>query len=173
MRKAFAGDIEFHKLLARRSDVDLVRLLLEFAADNSSQLDEVGCIADLERLGERARVRVATIDSSDLRGQLASISELLYFDEGFHGNRKAYYDPRNSYLNDILERRTGIPISLGIIYLFVAARAGVSMYGVGTPGHFLLGARGEEETFYVDPFAAGEVLTRPEAIELLESILGQ
>jgi regulator of sirC expression with transglutaminase-like and TPR domain len=84
---------------------------------------------------------------------------MLYAKEGFRGNQDDYYDPRNSYLNEVLERRRGIPISLGILYMSVAAGAGLKVYGVGTPGHFMLGAKEGGDTLYVDPFERGELLT--------------
>ncbi len=98
---------------------------------------------------------------------------MLYVVEGFRGNSQAYYDPRNSYLNEVLARRLGIPISLGIIYLAVAERAGLAMYGVGTPGHFVLGSEDAEETLYVDPFSQGTVLDRGQCQALVEQLLGE
>lgn len=175
MPAAFPRDLEFHKLLARRHGIDLARLMLEFAADAYPQLDEVGCLAEIERLGARAATRMAHVPEArqPLRAHLQAISELLYFDEGFHGNRDTYYDPRNSYLNDILERRCGIPISLGIVYLSVAAHAGLTMRGVCTPGHFVLACDEGDETWYVDPFNAGTVLDRAGCTDLVEGVLGQ
>jgi regulator of sirC expression with transglutaminase-like and TPR domain len=185
MSSGFASDIEFNKLLKGRDDIDLVRLMLEFAADAYPNLDETQYLAEIHRLGCRARDRVTRLDPGEgsLRRQLESISELLYAEEGFHGNEGEYYDPRNSYLNEVLSRRCGIPISLGIVYLSVAAEAGVLMYGIGTPGHFVLGASQESsvdgspfepaETLYVDPFTSGAVLNRDACIERVEHMLGQ
>jgi regulator of sirC expression with transglutaminase-like and TPR domain len=175
MSVAFPRDIEFHKLLARRTDIDLVRLMLEFAADAYPRLDEAASLSELERLGRRARdcVGSARSEPGDLHYQLAAVSDMLYSDEGFAGNDENYYDPRNSYLNQVLERRSGIPISLGIVYVCVAGRAGLPVYGVGTPGHFVLGCQQDGETFYIDPYSGGDVLSRAECQCRIESVLGQ
>lgn len=174
MPPPFAGDVQFNKLLARRTDVNLVRLMLEFARDAYPALDAGASLAELDRLGRRAHVLLHRAASpAGLRPRLAALSELLYAEEGFHGNTQSYYDPRNSYLNEVLARRCGIPISLGIVYLAVAGRAGLRMYGVGTPGHFVLGSTVQGETLYVDPFSAGTVLGREACQGRIEGLLGQ
>src|SRR5581483_87040 len=104
-----------------------------------------------------AERRAARADS--LADRLAAISDLLYVEERFRGNRDAYYDPRNSYLNEVLDRRCGIPITLGILYMTVASGAGVLVHGVPTPGHFMLMSdRQEPRQWFIDPFGGGEVL---------------
>jgi regulator of sirC expression with transglutaminase-like and TPR domain len=107
------------------------------------------------------------------RQRLASISRLLYEVEGFHGNREAYYEPQNSYLNEVLARRCGIPISLGILYMAVAARAGVKMFGVNTPGHFVIGCARGSDLWYVDPFSGGDVLDRAACRCRIEQAVGK
>ena len=174
MSSPFAGDIEFHKLLAGQTDVDLPRLMLEFAADAYPQLDESVSLAELDRLGRLAAMDLARLPgNSSLEPRLAAVSRLLYEAQGFHGNDEQYYDPRNSYLNEVLTRRTGIPISLGILYLSVAARAGLRLFGVNTPGHFVLGCRGGGELLFVDPFSSGEVLDRQGCKQRVEEVLGE
>ncbi len=105
--------------------------------------------------------------------RLAAISYVLYEVEGFHGNLDDYYDPRNSYLNEVLSRRTGIPISLGILYQSVAARAGLRLFGVNAPGHFILGCRSGGELLFVDPFSGGDVLDREGCRRRIEKVLGE
>lgn len=186
MSSGFASDVEFNKLLNGRDDIDLVRLMLEFASDAYPKLDETHYLAEIQRLGCRARDRLSRLEPAQdsLYWKLVKISELLYGEEGFHGNEDEYYDPRNSYLNEVLSRRCGIPISLGIVYLAVAKQAGVEMYGIGTPGHFVLGATYETpeyscesfkvfDTLYVDPFAGGEVLNHEACVWRVENMLGQ
>src|SRR5690606_29428211 len=92
----------------------------------------------------------------------------VYVECGFHGNRSDYYDPKNSYLNDVIERRTGIPITLAMVYVAIARRAGVLASGVSFPGHFLVRVDhpAERRMVIVDPFGAGEVLDR-EGVEHL------
>jgi regulator of sirC expression with transglutaminase-like and TPR domain len=172
---SFAGDVEFQKLLAGHADVDLVRLMLEFAADAYPDLDRQPCLDEIDRLGDLARRRLQRRSPTGLGlwRLLSVVSETLYASEGFRGNSQSYYDPRNSYLNEVLARRLGIPISLGIVYLAVAERAGLSMYGVGTPGHFMLGGEDADETLYVDPFSQGTILDRDQCQALVEQLLGK
>lgn len=107
--------------------------------------------AQLERFDELAdQVRDPTLDG---------LRRLLFRDLGFTGNDVDYYDPRNSYLDDVLVRRTGIPISLAVVTMEVGRRVGVPLWGVSMPGHFLLRDKVDPEVF-VDPFARGQVLDR-------------
>ncbi len=99
----------------------------------------------------------------------------LFVDEGFAGNGAAYHDPRNSFLPDVLERRVGIPISLAVVAIELAERCGLSAYGVGMPGHFLVGIESSEaphETIYVDGFNGGTVLTEAGCAALFERLFG-
>ncbi len=169
----FSTETEFNKLLDGRCDIDLVGLMLELAADQYPSLDRVGCLLELDRLGVECAAQSAFAGYGTVAERLAAISHVLYEVEGFHGNQESYYDPRNSYLNEVLSRRTGIPISLGIVYLSVAARAGLRLFGVNTPGHFMLGCRGCGESLFVDPFSGGEVLDRQSCKQRVESVLGE
>jgi regulator of sirC expression with transglutaminase-like and TPR domain len=90
---------------------------------------------------------------------LESLMAYLFVDLGFAGNRRDYYDPRNSYLNDVLDRRTGIPISLAVLAIEVGRRLGIPLLGVGMPGHFLLRDTRDDDVF-VDPFGRGRILDR-------------
>lgn len=173
MPSNFGVDVEFPKLLAHRADVDLERLMLEFAADAYPHLDRLACYMELDRLGLRAREWLARLDKASLRNRLSTISRLLYDTEGFHGDEETYYDARNSYLNDVLERRCGIPISLALVYQAVCRRAGLSVFGVGTPAHFVVGATDGNQTLYVDPFPDGAVLSRAACRQKIEKLLGQ
>ena len=84
-----------------------------------------------------ARLRARLDDESDLAGRVAAACDLLFHVERFRGNRDDYEDPRNSYLDQVLERRQGIPITLSIVFVDVARRAGLDASGIGFPGHFL------------------------------------
>jgi regulator of sirC expression with transglutaminase-like and TPR domain len=173
MSTAFAKDSRFRRLLDNQSEVDLVRLMLEFASDAYNDLDWLECLCEIDRLGQLALDRVARLADADLHERLAEVSRLLYEDEGFHGNRSTYYDPRNSYLNDVLSRRCGIPISLGILYTAVAGVAGLPVYGISTPGHFVLGCEEAGQRLFVDPFSDGDVLRFDQCVRRVESITGQ
>lgn len=101
--------------------------------------------------------------------QAQILADHLFVRSGFHGNSDDYYDPRNSLLSDVLDRRTGIPITLSIVYIEVAQRVGVRAQGVGFPGHFLVRVDDEEGTVIVDPFSGGQMLSE----SALERLLGR
>ncbi len=100
-------------------------------------------------------------------GRARAISDCLFERLGFCGNTDDYYDPRNSFLADVLDRRTGIPISLSVLYLEVSRRVGVLAQGVNFPGHFLVRVAIEDAWLFVDPFAAGRALTPADLEHLL------
>ncbi|HVU86750.1 MAG TPA: transglutaminase-like domain-containing protein [Pirellulales bacterium] len=173
MSSPFSDNPQFACLLAGREDqVDLVRLMLEFATDEYPALDVQGPLTELARLGQAAQEAVAE-SGREATERLQAVSELLYGQEGFRGNHDAYYDPRNSYLNEVLERRLGIPISLAIVYTAVGRQAGLDLFGVGSPGHFMVGCHDGGRTLYVDPFDAGTVLDEQACRERIERVLGQ
>lgn len=99
-------------------------------------------------------------------GRARAISDCLFERLGFCGNTDDYYDPRNSFLADVLDRRTGIPISLSVLYLEVARRLGVLAQGVNFPGHFLVRVAIEDAWLFLDPFTGGRALT-PADLETL------
>jgi len=100
---------------------------------------------------------------------LNAMTRLLGRELGFHGNQRNYYDPDNSYLHKVLERRTGIPISLCIVYLFVARRLSIPLVGVGMPGHFILRHAKSDPAIFVDPFGGGRILTEADCLRYLEA----
>jgi regulator of sirC expression with transglutaminase-like and TPR domain len=174
MPLASSSDIEFGKLLADQTGINLVRLMLEFAVDAYPDLDRRQCLAEIERLCREARRRVAELSPhATLREKLEAVSDFLYREEGFSGNREQYYDPRNSYLNEVLDRRAGIPITLGVVYMAVAQAAGLPVYGVSAPGHFVLGCADLDERLYIDPFSDGDVLSRNACQQRVERINGE
>ena len=84
----------------------------------------------------------------------------MFVEEGYEGNRENYFDPRNSYLNEVIDRKTGIPISLSILYASLAERLGVVLEGVNFPAHFMLRLDDSRQPLFIDPFHAGEFLDR-------------
>ncbi|HET9955362.1 MAG TPA: tetratricopeptide repeat protein [Polyangiaceae bacterium] len=101
------------------------------------------------------------------RAQARALSEHLYVACGFRGDVETYHAPENSYLNRVLERRQGIPISLAVVYMEVARRLSVSARGVGFPGHFLVRLDTEHDSAIVDPFFGGEILDSARLEQLL------
>lgn len=110
-------------------------------------------LAALDALADGVRPRLSAHDSPDRRA--AALAHYLFEDCGYRGNSDDYYDPRNSFLNDVLERRTGIPITLAVVLIEVGARVGVELQGVGFPGHFLVRVPGCADDHLLDPFFGG------------------
>jgi regulator of sirC expression with transglutaminase-like and TPR domain len=106
------------------------------------------------------------------RGQLEALADYLFRHRHFTGNSANYYDPRNSYLNEVLDRRTGIPITLSVVTIEVAARLGIPLLGVGMPGHFLVrhGAAGTD--LFMDPFHGGRVVTQADCHDIFQQLFG-
>ncbi|MDQ2732882.1 MAG: transglutaminase-like domain-containing protein [Armatimonadota bacterium] len=108
------------------------------------------------------------------RGILEAFNEYLFNQLDFHGNREDYYDPRNSYLNDVLDRRTGLPISLSVIYLEIGWRLGLPLVGIGLPGHFIVAwFEPDEPLLFVDPFSSGAVLSVRDCQARVNELFGQ
>lgn len=140
----------FVELAALPDDqIALDEAALWVAAEEYPGLDVPGYLEELDALADAARERLS--GAGDLTERIARINRFLFVEAGFQGDRDNYYDPRNSYLNDVLERRRGIPITLSLVYLSITGRLGLSVRGVGFPGHFLLKWLGDPETL-IDPF---------------------
>ncbi len=168
----FCGDTEFQKVLAGREDVSLELVMLEIAADADPGLDRVESLMHIDHLAVSCEAALSTKRNCP-KVKIETIGRVLFEIEGFHGDRETYYDPANSYLNQVLERRAGIPISLGIVFMAVAARLGLRMYGLNLPSRFMIGCEAHPEPLIVDPFHLGEILTRGAAVRRIESLIGQ
>jgi regulator of sirC expression with transglutaminase-like and TPR domain len=171
----FEHDTEFQKLRRGENNVDFVGLLLEYARDAFPDLDPAPTRDALDALGEQARRRIDQLPAAAHDAdRLRALSRFLYQTVGFRGNDAEYYDPQNSYLNVVVRRRLGIPITLGIVYMAVARRAGIEMFGIGAPGHFVIGRRTpDDEIWYVDPFTAGRVMDQDGCFSAVEDRLGE
>ena len=152
------------------ADLQLDRGALEIARIGYPDLDPEPSIAQLDALAARLRARPAA--GPGLRDRVEQLTRFLFGEEGFQGNYDDYYDPRNSYLNDVLQRRTGLPIALGVVLLEVGRRLELPLEGVGFPGNFLVRLRDGRQDSFLDPFRGGRVLDRQECQLLLERALG-
>jgi len=141
-----------HLVAMPEPDIDLAEAALVFAESEYPRLEIRDYVAKLDDLGREARrlldPRIALVPELAVRRLL----DWMYNTLGFKGNTEAYYDPRNSYLNEVLDRRRGIPITLALVLLEIAARAGVEATGISFPGHFLVRAGGSDKPLVVDPF---------------------
>jgi regulator of sirC expression with transglutaminase-like and TPR domain len=151
------------------SRIDLARAALLIAGEEYADLDVQTYVDQLDALGAALRARL--VPSSAPERQLAELNALLFGEEGFRGNATHYYDPRNSYLNEVLERRLGIPITLSLVYLEVGRRAGLRLSGVSFPAHFLVAYEAEQRLF-VDPFNCGRLLSEADCQQLLHEMFG-
>ena len=143
-------------------DVDLAQVALLLAVDEYPDLDVTEYLARLDDMAERLRPELV----NDLAVDLAGLSHFLFSEEGFAGNAADYYDPRNSYLNEVLDRKLGIPITLSVLAIAVGRRVGLHIVGVGLPGHFLAKGIWGPMEFLFDPFHGG-LIQAPEECERL------
>lgn len=103
---------------------------------------------------------------------IQTINQYLYDDLGYKGNNDNYYDPRNSFLNDVIDRRTGIPITLSLVYLEIARRLDFHLVGVNMPGHFLIRPQFKDVGIFVDTFNRGDILFEEDCQTRLTQIYG-
>ncbi|HEY7736292.1 MAG TPA: tetratricopeptide repeat protein [Candidatus Limnocylindrales bacterium] len=165
-----ANRARFARLVAHADgDVDLARGALLIAADLRPDVDPEASMAILDRLTERVRLR---LDRGDpLEVVVDRLHDVLYREIGFRGPVAAeYHDPRNSHLDRVLVRRIGLPILLAIVELEVAWRLGVGLWGIGLPGHFIVGG---PDGILVDPADAGRHLTPDDCQALIRRALGE
>lgn len=160
----------FRRQIARPdSELNLALCALLIAAEEYPDLDIEGYLAQLDTFAADVRDR---LEDQGVPAALAALNRYLFDDLGFDGNAEDYYDPANSYLNEVLERRTGVPIALSIVYLEVGWRLGLPLAGVGLPGHFVVSCTGPEGTVYIDPFHGGTLLDEAGCIELMRRAVG-
>ena len=138
------------------ADIPLARAALLIAAAEQPGLDVDKQLARLDDLADTA---APGRDGGDDLRRLHRLREFLFEEQGFAGDRTDYFDPRNSYLNHVLDRRLGIPITLSLVLIEVGRRLGLDMEGVGLPGHFITGVRIGGEHVLLDPFNRGALLT--------------
>jgi len=130
--------------------------------------------AYLQRIDQLAREVAERRDpAGDVYHSLAALNHVLFRQHGFDGNRDDYYDPRNSFLSEVLDRKIGIPITLCVLYMEVARRISVPVDGIGFPGHFLVKCSAGEEAIFIDPFHRGEVKITEDLGQMLEKLYGR
>jgi regulator of sirC expression with transglutaminase-like and TPR domain len=153
------------------AQIDLARAALYLAQEEYPDLDAEEYLNALDTMAMDVTERL-TVERYPLR-IIKTINQYLYQDLGFCGNAANYYDPPNSYLNQVIERRTGIPITLSLVYLEIAQRIDFPMRGVNFPGHFLIRPTLAEMEVFVDPFNQGDILFVTDCQERLQQIYGE
>src|SRR5438270_7481383 len=160
----------FEKVLAGDDvNIDIAHACLLIAQDAYPDLQVERYLGDIERMAMRLRGR--TPQTAVVEERLAVLNQFLFEDLGFRGNTEQYYDPRNSYLNDVIDRKIGIPISLSVVYMAVGRRVGLPLEGVSFPGHFLVRLRLHAGVLVLDPFAGGAPQSEADLRDRLQRVI--
>jgi regulator of sirC expression with transglutaminase-like and TPR domain len=149
---------------------DLARGALLIALEEYPRLDVDHYLGELAALAERVRRRGTPFDPPVFR--LGYLHAEMFDVDGYHGDAAGYYEPRNAYLNEVIDRKVGLPILLSIVFLDVATRVGLNAAGVGLPGHFIVKVQFELNEIFVDPFHDGATLTMGEIATMISGMSG-
>jgi regulator of sirC expression with transglutaminase-like and TPR domain len=160
----------FTQLLAGGDErIELARACLLIAEDAYPGLDVEGYVNEVARLALRLRARLSRTAGAEEK--VVELNQFLFDELGYAGNAEEYYDPRNSYLNEVIDRRTGIPITLSVLYIELGRKIGLPLEGVSFPGHFLVRVRMRGGMLVLDPFASGEPQSEDELRARLERVV--
>ena len=157
------------------ADIDLAAACLQIAVEDYGALDVDAYISRMDSLAARVTsgISPAKKDEDEPFEVVNSINRVLFDEEGFGGNRENYYDYRNSYLCDVMDRRLGNPILMCILYNEIAKRVGFTFDAIGLPGHFVLRVESSDDSLFIDPFDRGGLLTKSECERLVARITGR
>jgi regulator of sirC expression with transglutaminase-like and TPR domain len=150
--------------------VPLAEAALIMACEEYPQLELSPYLDMLDHIAQAAEEKLRSSDGP--RETVEKINSVLFESLGFRGNTEDYDDPRNSFFNDVLDRRIGIPITLSSVYIEVSRRLKFPIAGVGMPGHFIVKYFTPREEFFIDPYNRGEILTREDCRNLLHERYG-
>ena len=167
------GSEASRRLLRRylsQEPIDLARAALAIAREEYPDLDEAGYLRLLDKLAEGVQSALPTGASPER--VVGRLNTYLFHEMGFAGNQVEYYDPRNSFFNEVLDRRLGIPLTLSLVYMEVGRRCGIRVDGVGFPGHFLCKVQIEGGELVIDPFRRGRLLGLEEIKRRLKAAVG-
>lgn len=145
--------------------LDLEKGAFLLAKVSYPDLDPKAYQVRLDQLAQRIRPMLK--GASGPQEQLAVMNRCIFQDERFRGNWNDYFDPQNSYLNRVMDRKLGIPISLSVLYLLVARRLRIPIRGAGIPGHFMVKYKDRKMELFVDTFNEGRFLSRPECVQFI------
>jgi len=161
----------FAELVSRDDEqINLAEAALLIAAEEYPRIDVELYLDRLDEFGDVVRKEAAEAQTS--LEIITALNTALFERLGFHGNRDTYYDPRNSYLNEVIDRRTGIPITLTVVYIEVARRIGFPIKGVGLPFHFIAKHQSPGGDLFIDPFNAGRLVGSAGCKELISEMSG-
>jgi regulator of sirC expression with transglutaminase-like and TPR domain len=160
----------FREINQPDESINLAASALYIAQDEYPDLEVDAYLNSLDVMASEVEERLP-IERYPLR-MIQCLNQYFYEDLGFTGNTRDYYDPRNSFLNEVIDRRTGIPITLSLVYLEVARRLDFPMIGVNMPGHFLIRPNFEDAGIFVDSFNRGEILFEQDCEQRLSQMYG-
>ena len=171
MERADAGNVLFAHVAARpEEELDLGAAALLIAEVEYPGLDVAHYLSMLDDMADAVRGRAGAASGPDALRE--AMGHHLFESLGFRGNGEHYYDPRNSFLNEVIDRRVGIPITLSVVVLEVGRRLGLALEGVSFPGHFLVRHRAGEREVLLDPYHGGAALSRADLEERLRAVPG-
>jgi regulator of sirC expression with transglutaminase-like and TPR domain len=159
-------------LQGKEEKIDLVHAALLVARLDNPELDVAAYRQEIDRLARELSATIAK--GADARTRLAALAKFMFKERGFHGSRVDYYTRANSYLNEVLDDREGIPITLSLLYVELARRIGLNVVGVGMPGHFIVKcvpAKGAEQL--IDVYDEGKFLSKEDAGRIVRTITDQ
>ncbi len=161
----------FAQIVSRpESDLTLAEAALLIAAEEYPRLEVARYLEKLENLAQHTSFRIG--DATNVLEIIEAINQTLFDELGFQGNRENYYDPRNSFLNEVIDRRLGIPITLSVLYLEIARMLRLPLQGIGMPGHFIVGFLSDTQNIYIDVFNGGRVLSENACADLVAGMSG-
>ena len=162
---------EFRQAADRPEEqIDLGRAALTIALPEYPTLDFSAYLDRINDLALEASERAGA--DADVFRSIAALNFVLFVRHGFRGNRDDYYDPKNSFLNQVIERKCGIPITLSVLYMEIAERVGLAVNGIGFPGHFMVMVRADNTGVVIDPFNSGDIKTDEDLAAMLQQLYG-
>ncbi|MFH1143815.1 MAG: transglutaminase family protein [Candidatus Eisenbacteria bacterium] len=156
-----------HLALRRGANFDLEAAMCLVASIEYPDLDMEGVAAQLDELAEGLRPQLQSTDGASQT--VSRLCRYLFEEVGFEGDRENYYDPDNGYLNQVIDRRRGIPLSLAALTILVGRRLGLPLYGVGLPKNFLVKYQDGTTEIFFDPYNGGRQLSREQCTQILTS----
>lgn len=168
-------DVKFKELSQKNEDIleDAVFLMARFGYP---EIDMTKYKNTLDEMGDKLNISIAKMKTNTLIPQgdplhiINIINNFLFYQQGFKGNTENFYEPENTFFNDVMDRKKGIPISLSILYLLICKRLNLPAYGVNLPAHFIIKYIDDKDEFFIDPYNNGIVISKSEAIKFLSRI---
>lgn len=158
-------------LVCPEEELDLAEAALLVAQDEYPALDVSAYLHRLDQFASHIKARLKP--EAGCEDIVVALNEFLFDEQGFSGNTDNYYDPRNSFLNEVLDRKLGIPLTLCLIYIEVGRRVGLALEGVSFPGHFLVKFATQEGYVVLDPFSGGIPISEEDLVERLTERFGE